>query len=83
MYGLCVSRHPFTNPASNTLNLRFRVSKSSFGWTPSEKRTELFHPDSRFILMRARESVALDAFAMFRFDTEENVDEVKEEVLYL
>jgi N-alpha-acetyltransferase 40 len=60
-----------------------RSSESSMGWDPSEKQGELFHPDSRFIVLSyASEDPSCDSqepdnaqriigFSMFRFDYEE------------
>lgn len=51
------------------------------GWDSSEKRKELFHTDSRFIILSiagpheghivAEESNTIIGFSMFRFDYEE------------
>ena len=59
----------------------YRTEPSSFGWNPEEKKEELFHPDSRFILVRTTNNPqaencddgisTLVAFSMFRFDYEE------------
>ncbi|KAF8523139.1 acyl-CoA N-acyltransferase [Hysterangium stoloniferum] len=60
-------------------------STTVYEWNPSNKRKELFHADSRFILAvpegkRVEEDLA--AFVMFRFDTEENMAGVDENVTY-
>lgn len=48
------------------------------GWQPAEKRAELFHPQSRFLLLWLNDSTkagslprTLVAFTMFRFDLEQ------------
>ncbi|KZT61043.1 hypothetical protein CALCODRAFT_491710 [Calocera cornea HHB12733] len=72
------------------LNMRTLSEGSSMGWDPKEKQRELWHPDSRFIVLRplrqqgdkgkgkAREGTKsgaeLAAFAMFRFDWEGCMD---------
>ncbi|KAI0660436.1 acyl-CoA N-acyltransferase [Cubamyces menziesii] len=64
-------------------NMRALVEPSSFGWDPLEKRKELFHRDSRFILVYPDDPDSQDstkspsapiAFSMFRFDMEEGDD---------
>jgi GNAT superfamily N-acetyltransferase len=57
--------------------LILRYSRSSFGWDPPQKKAELFYPDSRFILVWERagntsDDRRLSAFAMFRFDMEDD-----------
>lgn len=57
---------------------------SSFGWKPDEKKAELFHELSRFLLARkvlevdgSSESVpSIVAYSMFRFEREEGLDVV-------
>jgi len=64
------------------VNMKKLLIPSSFGWDPSDKKKELFHPDSRYILIRPA-SGALVAFASFRFDVEPDVDDVDEDIVYL
>ena len=46
-------------------------SGSSFGWDAPGKRKELYHPMSRFILVReGGERVPVVAYVMFRFERE-------------
>ncbi|KIJ45119.1 hypothetical protein M422DRAFT_227724 [Sphaerobolus stellatus SS14] len=56
-----------------------------FPWNPTKKRAELFHRDSRFVTIIPKggqlESNLL-GYCMFRFDTEENLEEEKELVVY-
>ncbi|CCM05143.1 uncharacterized protein FIBRA_07352 [Fibroporia radiculosa] len=58
-------------------NMRDIYVHSSFGWDPPSKEAELFHPLSRFVLVRSlggdREGApaALLAFVHFRFEREE------------
>ena len=67
------------------------------GWNPSEKRKELFHKRSRFIIARKplepgdvdqelasepQTTTPLAAFGMFRFDTEQDEEGADEEVIY-
>ncbi|KAF8898671.1 acyl-CoA N-acyltransferase [Infundibulicybe gibba] len=47
---------------------------SSFGWNPPEKKSELFHKLSRFILVRPNTGGPAIAFAMFRFEHEDGED---------
>ncbi|KAI0721278.1 hypothetical protein C8T65DRAFT_800390 [Cerioporus squamosus] len=53
-------------------NMRALMEPSSLGWNPAEKKEELFHADSRFILIySARNESAQDtlvAYTMFRFE---------------
>jgi len=60
-------------------NMRTLSENSSMGWKPEEKRDELFHRDSRFLLVRRTGQEGnwheLVAFSMFRFDWEDCVDE--------
>ncbi|KAI0030652.1 acyl-CoA N-acyltransferase, partial [Vararia minispora EC-137] len=60
-------------------NMHDMYVQSSMGWDPETKKAQLFHTDSRFILLRrpeptasadGTESLTLASFAMFRFDTE-------------
>lgn len=60
-----------------------RSSKSSMGWHPNEKQQELFHTDSRFIILRlcvensdsargvSTEIDNIVGLSMFRFDYED------------
>jgi GNAT superfamily N-acetyltransferase len=75
-------QHVCTFPSHALLRCRLtiltlRYTRSSFGWDPPQKKVELFHPDSRFILVWERTGNASDgrrlsAFAMFRFDMEDD-----------
>lgn len=56
-------------------NMRDLCIHSSLGWDVTEKRKELFHPNSRFL--RVFDDNDLVAFSMFRFELEESM-----EVLY-
>ena len=58
-----------------------RYTKSSMGWHPPSKKQELFHRDSRFVLLRRSqdpaglehphdEELPILAYSMFRFDME-------------
>jgi GNAT superfamily N-acetyltransferase len=63
--------------------------------TPDGKKKELFHVESRFLMLELPEARVkkpkggtkaireLVGYAMFRFDQEENNDGVKEDVLYM
>ncbi|KZO95019.1 hypothetical protein CALVIDRAFT_555986 [Calocera viscosa TUFC12733] len=71
-------------------NMRTLSEGSSMGWGPKEKQRELWHSDSRFVLLRplrqqgdkgkgkaregSRGGAEVAAFAMFRFDWEECMD---------
>ncbi|KIO20892.1 hypothetical protein M407DRAFT_132662 [Tulasnella calospora MUT 4182] len=57
---------------------------SSFGWDPRSKKKELFHTDSRFILVRQTEAPrTLVAYTMFRFDHEETMEDgIMDPVVY-
>ncbi|KZV71288.1 acyl-CoA N-acyltransferase [Peniophora sp. CONT] len=52
----------------------FYMQSTSQPFNPTEKREELFHPDSRFIVYRSGEDLSstLAAYSMFRFDFEED-----------
>ncbi|EJD55613.1 acyl-CoA N-acyltransferase [Auricularia subglabra TFB-10046 SS5] len=62
-------------------NMRSKYTASSFGWDPPQKKRELFHKDSRFILAHSS-SGELAAFTMFRFDTEEGMNGDEDAVVY-
>jgi hypothetical protein len=60
-----------------------RYTRSSMGWDPPSKKQELFHRDSRFVLLRRsqakdslehlhEELVPILAYSMFRFDMEDD-----------
>lgn len=59
-----------------------RYTKSSMGWDPPSKKQELFHRDSRFVLLRRsqaqdgpeqlHEELPILAYSMFRFDMEDD-----------
>lgn len=57
---------------------------SSYGWDPRSKKKELFHAESRFILVHQTEAPGLlIAYTMFRFDDEETMEDgVMEPVVY-
>ncbi|KAG8940531.1 Peptidyl-prolyl cis-trans isomerase cyp8 [Tulasnella sp. 424] len=57
---------------------------SSYGWDPRSKKKELFHAESRFILVHQTEAPGLViAYTMFRFDDEETMEDgVMEPVVY-
>ncbi|CEH13497.1 Acetyltransferase (GNAT) domain-containing protein [Ceraceosorus bombacis] len=55
-------------------NMQSHYERSTQGWAPAEKRTEIFHHQSRFLILveGAQSSVTRPAaFAVWRFDTEE------------
>lgn len=52
------------------------------GWNPTAKKAELFDNESRFLALRDSESGDLAGYTMFRFDTEENAEDVLQPVLY-
>lgn len=63
-------------------NMRHLYTKSSMGWDPPSKKQELFHRDSRFVLLRRsqaqdglehlHEELPILAYSMFRFDMEDD-----------
>lgn len=60
-------------------------STEVFDWDPVEKRAELFHRDSRFLLVAPDgEGLETDlvAYSMFRFDVEEDMEGKDQYVLY-
>ncbi|KAM5533109.1 hypothetical protein V8D89_013252 [Ganoderma adspersum] len=67
------------------LNMRAMIEPSSFGWDPPEKKKELFHESSRYILMlhddgtpQAEErDLRIVAFTHFRFEYDQD-----EELIY-
>jgi hypothetical protein len=48
------------------------MKSPSFGWQPEQKKEELFHKHSRFVLLTS--DGKLRAYTMFRFDAEESLD---------
>jgi len=56
------------------LFLAFSSKNSSFGWDPVEKRKEIFHSLSRFIVVHDDEEDVLLAYIMFRFEHENDED---------
>lgn len=57
---------------------------SSFGWHPAEKKKELFHPLSRFIVAKPSErSKTVQGYLMWRADIEEDIKGNDEVVLYM
>ncbi|KAG8935260.1 hypothetical protein FRC02_008395 [Tulasnella sp. 418] len=67
-------------------NMKNLYENSSWGWKPATKRKEIFHSQSRFILVhllgKGSNAPSLVAYAIFRFDHEENMEDEMEEVLY-
>ncbi len=53
--------------------LGFSSKNSSFGWDPVEKRKEIFHSLSRFIVVHDEEDMLL-AYIMFRFEHDNDED---------
>jgi len=67
-------------------NMRHMYAKSSMGWDPPSKKEELFHRDSRFVIIRQRpqgqdrpdsdlpsaSKIPVMAYSMFRFDVEDD-----------
>lgn len=51
-----------------------RYERSAEGYDAQEKRTELFHPESRFLIVRQGSDPPL-GYCIFRFDTEETASE--------
>ena len=59
-----------------------RYAKSSMGWDPPSKKQELFHCDSRFVIIRRAQAqddpdslcveIPIVAYSMFRFDMEDD-----------
>jgi N-alpha-acetyltransferase 40 len=60
-----------------------RYTTSSMGWDPPSKKQELFHRDSRFVLLRPSQAEGgleplheelgpILAYSMFRFDVEDD-----------
>ncbi|KAH8102464.1 acyl-CoA N-acyltransferase [Cristinia sonorae] len=54
-------------------NMRDMSKNSSLGWLPIKKKKELFHSQSRFIIVRD-DAADIVAFTMFRFDVEDDGD---------
>lgn len=58
-----------------------RYEHSSEGYDPAEKRQELFHPDSRFLILYSPTSADKPVgYCIFRFDTEETASDDDEEL---
>ncbi|BGP52954.1 hypothetical protein JCM8202_004036 [Rhodotorula sphaerocarpa] len=55
-------------------NMRSLYERSAEGYDAQEKRTELFHPESRFLIVRQGSDPPL-GYCIFRFDTEETASE--------
>ncbi len=51
-----------------------RYARSSFGWDPTDKRTEMFDPLSRFVVARRPDTQALSGYSIFRFEHEHDSD---------
>lgn len=59
-----------------------RYTNSSMGWDPPSKKQELFHRDSRFVIIRHTQTqdlfdsscaeMPIIAYSMFRFDMEDD-----------
>ncbi|KAF8314982.1 hypothetical protein DL93DRAFT_2227690 [Clavulina sp. PMI_390] len=64
-------------------NMRTTLLASSFGWDPVDKKKEIFHKHGRLLLIHAPETNRLLGFSSYRFDVDENPDEVFEDVLYI
>lgn len=52
-------------------NMKALYEATPGGWNASEKRTELFHRTSRFVIVTAKGDDALSGFVNWRFDEEE------------
>ncbi|GAA5848433.1 hypothetical protein JCM5353_000241 [Sporobolomyces roseus] len=71
-------------------NMKTFYEQSSDGWDPAEKRKELFHSESRFVVLRsssldtnndkAPTAPKLLGYSIFRFDTEETASEDEDEL---
>ncbi|CAI6366046.1 unnamed protein product [Macrosiphum euphorbiae] len=59
-------------------NMMETYKKCPWGWNGKDKRAELFHKDSRYILVQHSSNNSIAAFVHFRFDIENLI-----EVLYL
>lgn len=58
-----------------------RYEQSSEGYDPAEKREELFHPDSRFLILYSpTSSDTPTGYCVFRFDTEETASDDDDEL---
>jgi ribosomal protein S18 acetylase RimI-like enzyme len=56
-------------------NMKSFYEQSSWGYSPSQKRQEMFHTDARYLLAHHSDSGLLCAFAHFRFDVDDEGDE--------
>ena len=62
-------------------NMKEQYEKN-WGFKPEEKKKELFHAASRFLILRMKETSEIVAYAMFRFEWDDD-DEPTFPVLYL
>ncbi|GAA6035135.1 hypothetical protein JCM8097_006382 [Rhodosporidiobolus ruineniae] len=69
-------------------NMKAHYESSADGYDPQDKRKELFHPDSRFVVLyraastpsSAKTQPAMLGYCIFRFDTEETASEEEDEL---
>ncbi|GEM06351.1 N-acetyltransferase [Rhodotorula toruloides] len=62
-------------------NMRTLYETSSEGYNPAEKRNELFHPDSRFLILYTPALADKPiGYCIFRFDTEETASDDDDEL---
>lgn len=74
---------PFLLSPSTLTLVRYKSTRV-FAWNPSKKRSELFHRTSRFLVVypEGKDVTTLIAFAMFRFEQEDDADGRPQDVSY-
>lgn len=78
----------FARPNLTNCTTRYKQANDPhLKWAPAEKKNELFNKKSRFILLEKEgadgSESELEAFCMFRFESEVNDKGVKEFIIYM
>lgn len=80
MKKICDLCRPLWQTPFSIVLLRNRYEQSeAMPWDPTEKKKELYHTGSRFLLLK--DEAVLVGFAMFRFEADE--DDLEEFIMYM